>query len=271
MSEQTDNIAKILTPFGISEEEAKIYLILAQKGVLSALQISREIGMARTKVYRILDKLLENKLVTVQMGDNGQKFEANSYSQLELLLKEREAETEKLRLNLPTIINQLGSIWGQGSQHSKVLYYTGLSGLEQVTWNSLRAQKYLRIYEVGQDMTAFLDPKFSEKVREELVNRQITTLQLTNKKHILPYTKVPRLAKEFWEVRYLDPKKLALNFEMLVYNDVLALYNFQKEDQFCIEIHNQNLATTQIQLFDFIWQTAKKMKTLDSNGEARVL
>lgn len=271
MSEQTDTIAKQLTTFGLTEEEAKIYLFLAQNGTLSALKISREVHLARTRVYRILDKLTAKQLVSIKLDDAGQKFEANSYKELELLVKEKEAEVEKLRGELPLISEQLAKIWSTGQAKSKVLYYTGVDGLAQITWNSTKSKDGIRIYEIEQDMNAFLEPDFSEKVRQELADNNVFTYQLSNKKRIDPYTKVKKLVKELWEVRHIDPRELAMRFECLIYNDVFCLYNFQGSDQFCVEIYNEKLATMQKQVFDFVWQKAKKMKIVNDSGEATLV
>ncbi len=270
MSDQTDSLTSLLTPFGLSIEEAKIYLFLAQNGTLSALSVSRAVHMARTKVYRILDKLVEKQLVHISLDDMGKKYGANSYKELELLLKEKEAEVEKLKQTLPFTMEKLAQVWATGQVKSKVLYHTGIDGLKQITWNSTRAHDILRIYEVEQDMTAFLTPAFSEKIRQELVDNRIFTRQLTNKKHILPYTKISQIVKNFWEVRFVESKQLGMQFECLLYNDVFVLYNFSGKDQFCVEIYNEKLASMQKQIFDFIWNKASKMKIINEQGEAVV-
>lgn len=167
-------------------------------------------------------------------------------------------------------MENLAKIWATGQGKSKVLYYTGIEGLEQITWNSTRAKDTLRIYEIGQDMTAFLDPTFSEKIRQELLENQVFTKQLTNKKNILPYTKIGELVKNFWEVRHIDSRELEMQFEGLIYNNVFCLYNFREKDQFCVEIYNEKLAQMQKQLFDFIWAKAKKLTILNDFGEAKL-
>lgn len=270
MSDQTDRFITLLHPFGLTSEEIRVYLALASKSPQSALAISREIHLARTKVYRILDKLVEKNLVSVQLDDQGKKFVANSYQELGLLVRQKESEVERLRHELPAVFAQIAGIWGKQGEGSKVLYYSGTSGLEQVTWNSLRAKGELRTYEIEQDMDAFIQPKLAEKIREELVEREITTLQLTNKTHILPFTRVALLPNKFWEVRYLNPKELTMRFECLIYNNVFVVYNFKGKDQFCVEIYDEKLAAMQKQLFDFVWSKAKKMKILNDRGEARI-
>jgi Fe2+ or Zn2+ uptake regulation protein len=268
MSDQTDNYTHLLTPFGLDSIEAKIYLLLAQKGVLSALQISRELHIARTRVYRILDKLHEKKLVTIHLDDRGQKFGASAYQELELLVAEKEHEAHMLRKKMPLIFDQLAALWGKESARSKVLYYRGVEGLKQVTWNSLRAKDTLRIYEIA-NMTAFLDADFSEKIRTEFAERHIKVKQLTNLKHIKPYTYIPEHVA-LWQVRYIVPKALEMKFECMIYNDVFTMYNYQGTDQFCVEIYNPHLSHMQRQLFDYVWASAVPMKILNKWGEAGI-
>ncbi len=267
MSDQTDILSKTLVSFGLTAEEAKIYLNLLQKHSQSALAISRDLHMARTRVYRLLDKLLTKGLVTQQLDHPGLKFQATPYTQLELLLTEKEQQVNNLRASMPSLFNQLSAIIGSGSERSKVFYHHGIDGLKHVTWNSLNANGILRIYEKYDSMSVFLPQDFSETIREELVKRSIITHQLTGVKHISPYTDVTQLMK-YWIVRYVDPKLLAMKFEVLIYNDVYCMYQYGTGEEFCVEIHNKELAHMQTQIFDYVWQTAKPMKKVGVHGEA---
>lgn len=269
MSGSADNILSLLEPFGIGSDEGEIYCFLAQFGQASALEISRKLQLPRTRVYRLLDKLLEKKLVSMILSDRGSDYAANSYKDLEIILAEKETEVVKLKSILPLVSAKLGTIWAQQEHKSQVKYYSGAEGLEQVSWNSLNAKGLLKTMEVGQDMTAFVRPEIAEQMREEFVQRNIFIKQLTNKKHIEPYTKVEGLTK-LWEIRYLDPKKIPLNFEFLIYDNVVAMYNFSKKDEFCVEIYNQDLANMMSNIFDFLWSSAQKMKILNSSGEAKI-
>lgn len=270
MSDQTDNLINLLTTFGLSTEESEIYLHLLQKGHKTALAISRDIHMGRTKVYRILDKLYDKKLVYRKLDDMGFKFGANSYQQLELLVMQKEQELQTLKKATPMILQQLQLLTGGEEDHSQVLYYTGQQGLEQVTWNSTKAKGDFYSYEMYDVMDAFLDPKFAEKVRQEFVNNKIHIWQFTNHTKIEPYTKIEELPLHYWQCRYLDPKELQIHFEVLIYNNVYTMYSFENNDVFCVEIYNDRLAKMQKQLFQFIWSRAQKMKILNGRGEAVV-
>jgi DNA-binding MarR family transcriptional regulator len=269
MSDQTDILTRTLTRLGLSPEEVQIYLHLLEKGSLSALQISRNIHIARTRVYRLLDKLEAAGLVTQKFGDLGLKFTASSHRQLELLLAQRQSELDGLKASMPLIFGQLASLERQGEEGSHIYYHHGIDGLKHVTWNSLRAKGELRIYEVSESMTAFLPQEFSEKVREEFGARKTKILQLTNLTHIKPYTEMLENVK-YWTPRYIDPKELSIKTEIMLYNDMTVLYHYLNRDIFCVEIENADQATMQRQIFDYIWSHARSMKKIGEHGEAKI-
>jgi hypothetical protein len=70
-------------------------------------------------------------------------------------------------------------------------------------------------------------------------------------------------------VRYIPPEVLQMSFEIVIYNDVLLMYNYEKEI-FCVEIENEQLANMQRTIFDFMWPQAQKMKVLDEHGAAEL-
>lgn len=283
MSDQSDNLVNLIKPFGLSTEEANIYLHLLRNGILTALKISRELGMARTKVYRILDRLIETGLVTKKLGNRGLEFISQSYRQFDLLLAQKESELLTLKLSTPNIYQALANLGSGVEKSAEVLYFQGIEGLKQVTWNSLNAKDELLIFEI-LDMSAFLDFGFCEKVRQEFVRRKVKVRELSNQKHMPPWTKVNEFVEKFWQCRYIDPKLLKMNFEMLIYNDVYAIYNvsdtieaskapkynFKEGQIFCVEVHNQDLANMQRQIFNFMWQKAQRMKVINDQGEARL-
>ncbi|OGD62750.1 hypothetical protein A2160_04770 [Candidatus Beckwithbacteria bacterium RBG_13_42_9] len=269
MSDQSDNLKNILTPFGLSPEEAAIYLFLLEKGFQSALQASRVLHLGRTKVYRLLDKLAEKGLVTKKIDDLGLKFEAASPKQLELLVTQKSHEVEVLRDSLPLVFKELGGVRGKGADKTKVLYYSGTEGLKQVTWNSTKAKNELYLFELST-MSAFLDYGFCEKARKEFVHNKVEIRALTNLRHVPAWTKVAELVKKYYQCRFIDPDQLKVIFEQLIYNDVYCLYNYQGGEIFCVEIYNQHLADMQKQLFNYMWLKAKRMKLRNNEGEVVV-
>lgn len=276
MSDQTDkhsqlsNLETALLRYGLSEEKSKIYLYLLQKQVASALEISRELHLGRTKVYRLLSQLQQQGLVVYEIDDRGMKFRSQHPSQLSHMLDQEQAKIQALRSDIPLLVPQLQSLMARNSNHSKVLYYEGEAGLKQLTYNITRTNQLLRVYEM-EHLSQFLPNDFSELVRQELVEKKILTKDLTNKEGFTGFTKVSALIEHWSEFRYINPTQLSINFEVLIYNDVYATYTYKGEKYFGIEIYNQQLADMQKQLFDFIWNTAQIMQFTDRFGASKVV
>jgi sugar-specific transcriptional regulator TrmB len=269
MSDQADILSRALASFGILPEESGIYLHLLTNGTESALDISRQIHMARTRVYRILDKLVAKGLVAQKFDRLGLKFSASAPGQLEFLLIEREKEIAAVRTSFPVMVSELEKLASIGDRKSKVTYHPGIEGLKYVTWKSLEAQRELCIFEIA-DMSAFIENEMSEEIRRELVKRRIHTRQLTNIAHYKPWTDVTENAINFWTPRYIDPKELKITSEILIFNDTVVVYHYLRKDIFCVEIENPDLAAMQKQLFEFIWRYARPMKIIGIHGEAKI-
>lgn len=270
MSDRTDNLISLLSPFGLSAEESKIYLDLLKNGVLTALQISRNIQIGRTKVYRILDRLIRLNLVSQQYDDSGMKFVANEPTQFDWLLTKRESELSSLRQRLPEVVTTLQRHMGSGEPGSKTLYYKGVSGLLQVNYNLLHAEGEFLSYEIDT-AESYLSHADAEQLRHELVDAKIKTVTLTNKTHFPAFTDITKLVTDWWEIRYIDPEIFKVTADVFIYNNVYAMCNYVKQhDVFCVEIYNDSLASMQRQLFWNLWRQAVPLKILSPHGEAKL-
>lgn len=269
MSDQTDNLLNLVKPYGLSEEEGRIYLFLLEKGFSTALLLSRQLHMGRTKIYRLLDKLKNKQLAEFKIDECGMKFGATNPQKFQQLVIKREQEVSGLKQSLPALLQQLGNLATNLSPKSKVLYYEGTAGLRQVSYNIIRAKGLLRVFEM-EHLSDFLSAEFAEEVRRELVNNKILTHDLTNKKSFPGFTNVVDMISTYNKFRYINPKKLKINFEVLIYNDVYATYTYKEKNIFCVEIYNKELAQMQKQIFDYIWEQAKPMKFTDKQGASVV-
>lgn len=267
MSDQTDNLLELLEPFGLSLEEAIIYLELLEKRVETALGISRNLEMGRTKVYRILDKLIEKELVVQQLDSAGFKFVANEPRQLEMLLVKKEAELMGLQRSLPEVVKMLERKVDSGKSGSKVLYYRGQEGLSRVNWNMLNAKGDFLSYEVAT-ADAYLPQSEAEKLRQEIVEKKILVKTLTNKTRQNAYTEVTEMVKKWWRLKHIPKEILEIKADVFIYNNVYAVCNYlDGGDVFCFEIYNENIAQMQREIFEDLWKRAKEMKKVGLNGE----
>ena len=270
MSEELDNIENQLRQFGLSSIEVTLYLQLLEKGKDTPLELSRKLKIARTKIYRTLEKLIEKGLVIERVEGHGKKFEASSPQRLLDVVNQKEKDLLLLKSSAPTIVGQLNNLITISSTESKILHYRGLEGLKQVTWNSTKVKDIFRIYEFGPSMNNFLDFDFAEKVRRKYAqNESAEFRQLTNHEVIEESTKVKEHIQQ-WKPRFIDKSELDIKFEVQIYNDVYCMYEYTKDDVFIVEIYNQQLADFQKQVFDLIWGRAEEMKKVGEFGRAEI-
>lgn len=253
MSEQTDNLIFLLKPFGLTLEESSIYLNLLENNTCSALKISRQINMARTKVYRILDKLIEKQLVVQEYNQNGFKFKANHPSKLKQLVTQREIEISSLKESLPQTINLLEKHLNLNHPQSQILYYQGQEGLSQVNWNLLNAQNEFISYEIDT-ADAYLPHQEAEKLRQELVNKKISSRTLMNIKDLHQFSQVKGL-QQYQQIHYISPKILTIKSDIFIYNDIMTICHYlDNHDIFCLEMKNQFIVDMQKQIFEYFWK-----------------
>lgn len=259
----------LLKKFDLDEKEIEIYLVLLEKGDLGATDISRETDIPKTTVYRTIEDLVEKRLVNVLIGESGRSFQAESPENLKSIINERREELQELENTLPEVVSSIASLSGKKVKKSEIKYYSGINGLKQITWNSSKAQGLLRIFEI-ENMSSFLNKGFAEKARLEFVRNGVEIHEITNEREFGGWTNVKDLVENYWQVRYVDPQELSMEFEMLVYNDVFAMYNYIDDEIFGVEIRNSKLAAMQKQIFDFIWLKGQKMETYNNQGASRL-
>jgi len=270
MSIQTDNLSSLLKPFGLEDEEIRIYLYLLEKSVATALNISRNLHIGRTKVYRLLDKLIDKQLVTQQCDSTGFKFIASNPSQLNILLMQKENQILALRESFPELLTNLKNRFGAAQLGSQILYYRGKNGLSQVNWNLLQAKNEFLSYEIT-NANAYLPRREAEKLRHRLVEKKIKTRTIINQKTIEAFTQVTEMVKSWWQIRYLPLSILRITADVFIYNDIYAVCHYLKDgDIFCFEMHNQELAQMQKELFENLWKQATKLKIINNQGKASV-
>lgn len=269
MSGDTDSLSKLLTQFDMSEDEGKLYIYSLKEDRITALQASKDLKIARTKVYRLLEKLIERGIMIEEVRDYGTKFRAQSPEKFLEIMHQKEKELLMLKSTTPTLVNQLASLQSLIGPDSKILNYRGAEGLKQVTWNSTKTKGDFRIYEISS-LHSMVDYEFAEKARQEFAKKpQNSFYQLTNETSFEDFTLITQHIEQ-WNVRHVPKSVLNIQFEVHIYNDVYCMLDYKDDDVFIVEIYNQKLADMQKQIFDVVWNSAQEMKIVSKRGKAKL-
>ncbi len=251
-------IGKYLATLGIEADATALYLELAKQGHSSALQLSKATDISRTQVYRHLESLQQAGLVSAEQLNYGTLYRALPLENIEGLLANREAETAALRRNLGAMAQALQAMAGGSGPKATVQHYYGAAGLKQVNWNETKAEGEFRTFGVAR-LSQHLDVAFARRCREQCIAKGLKTYDLTNATAILP-REVEPFDPKLSEYRHIDPDVLTINFEVYIYNDVVALLDYKKGAEMAIEIHHPALKSMMQQLFDAMWLIATPLK-----------
>lgn len=252
-----NTIINLLKNFNLTPKEGEIYLTLLQKGILSPLQLSRSTSINRTTIYRILENLKKAGLIEEVLDEKKTKAKAISPDNFEMLIKQKESEIDKLKQTLPSLKSQLNLIQGMSSPETKVLYYRGQNGLQQLLWNTLNAENEIIGYGY-MNWNDVVGKEFAEKLRQEVVIRKRYSREIQNSGSIdllKTYTTISGYEK-FHSARGISKEKITIKHDTYIYNNIFAFSHFIEEEFFGIEIYNAEIVKTQRQIFEILWAIA---------------
>jgi len=257
-TEQLKVVQKYLQVLGIEPEATLAYLELTKLGPSSALQLAKATNISRTQVYRHLEELQAKGLVSAEQLSYGTLFRTLSLENLEALIANREAETAAVKRNLGSMTGLMQQLAGASGPKATTQHYYGLAGLKQVNWNLTKADKEFRVFEVAH-LSQHLDKAFARRCRERCMEQELISYDLTNATSVTAEELEPFEPKRAF-LRHIDPEVLRINFETYIYNDVVTLVDYSKEQQLALEIHHPGLKAMMQQLFDAMWATATPLE-----------
>lgn len=249
-------IEKYLGKLGIDPEAVTVYLELVKQGYSSALQLAKATSISRTQVYRHLELLQQHGLASAEQLSYGTLYRPMPIENIEGLLANREAETAAIRRNLGAMTAALEAIAGGSGPKATVQHYYGPAGIKQANWNTTKAEGEYRCFEVAH-ISQHLDQAFARRHRERCIEQGLISYDLTNAtsvkaKEIEPFEP----SRTF--LRHIDPEILTINYEIVLYNDVVTLLDFN--EQMAVEMTHPALSSMMRQLFDAMWAQATPLE-----------
>lgn len=250
-----------LKTLGFSDEESVVYMELL-KGPRTHLQISKTTGVNRTKVYRIVEHLEQQSVVSKRIDDRGTFLMASDPSSLEVALITQEENIKQRRAVLGQLIPALSTLQGKDIQSFVARTYDGIAGLKQMCWHELKAENELLSLGNGTIEQIVSDKNWALEHRRRQIGSGYLTREIVN----YDYTtnELPELASELliksqlYLCRILPPTVLTMAPQTTIYNDTVAIYHWKQEKKVGIEILSASYAAMMRQVFEEYWQKAEK-------------
>lgn len=139
---------------GFEPEIADIYLALHAGGPQTISELSRSARVERTRIYRLIDKLMESNLIEIESHYKRGVMRAAPIANLHILIAQKEQELKGLQDELE-LIQQVLARNSLSNPATRVQFYHGPEGYKQMLWNESKAKTEVLalIYEIEQVKT----------------------------------------------------------------------------------------------------------------------
>ena len=227
--------ASMLVEFGLSENQARVYLEIIQSPGRSGSNISKSLSIDRSFVYDIINSLINKGLVSYVV--NG-KIKVFYPSDPENLIK----EIDEKKIKALNLIEEIKKLQEKNKSENEVKVYEGKAGLKAYT---LGGGGTLNILEVLKyDYPNYIKEFEQKKIKGSLITSE------KNKKimgSIYPKSSV--------KIRNLEHLDSSVSFS--IFNNKLAIYSAE-EKPFVLIINNKEISSSLKNYFDHLWKQAKK-------------
>ena len=138
-----------LTDAGLSAEQATIYEVLLNLGIVPASQIAKEVpaGLSRPLVYKVLDELISMNLVEKHnMAGKVATFSAKHPTAILERIEARKTQIEQTKAQFAITSGRLASLFNLTAGRPGVQYFEGKDGVWDVLMDSLTATEEILSY-----------------------------------------------------------------------------------------------------------------------------
>jgi len=248
-------IEQTLKLIGLTEGETRIYLSLLELGTSTTWNITKKSKISGSKVYEVLERLIEKGLVSFIIKNNVKYFEASSPDKIISYLEEKERKIELEKIEIQKIIPEL-ILKQKSAKKSEAKIFTGFEGLKTANEdiiNSLkREEEWLSMGLSAQPESweIYFNKKQIERAKKGIIQKHLINEKyksLYHKRKNLPHT----------EFRFLS-KELEMPTSTEIYANKVLIFILIPENPMAIMIENKEVAESFRKYFYILWKLAKK-------------
>lgn len=233
---------KIIQRAGLTETEAKIYLVLLNLGKSLAGTIAKKAGIHRRTVYDVLDRLVEKGLVGYIKENKKRYYSITEPERLLDVVKENETELQKVVPYLQKINQEIRS-------KEETLFFKGKEGLKSIFEDQLRECKEILV--IGGSLKAgeivkYYFPRYHKIRREKNINLKIIYSKEYREKEEIPLSQIRYLPESYGSVAATN-----------IYGDKVAIIVWT-EEPVAILIKNNEVAKAYRSYFELLWDLSKE-------------
>lgn len=246
----------ILRKLGLTDNEITVYLSLLSIGQTTTGPLVKKARIPSSKIYQILDSLIERGITSYIMDGKVKKFRVNVPSSLRHLLDLKESELEKTKQELEKVLPSLENEFLSEKIDYGVEVFEGLRGIKSFYDNTLEMCKSKEeMYTIGYPMLAsqLLNAYFRDYHRR-VAKKGILVRVLYD--YDTWFSK-KREARKHAEQRYL-PRGIDTPAFIHIFRDYVGIIVVTEKQKTCIVIKNKEVADSYMLYFNLLWKLGRK-------------
>lgn len=239
-------IINTLTKIGLTDAEAKIYLVLLELGSSQAVHITSKSALHRRTVYDAIERLVEKGLVSYIRENNIKKYEAVDPKNLNKFIEEQKND-------LNTILPKLSLLKKLNKEKQQTTFFRGKDGLKSVFNHQLEIGEEICIMGASlkaKEVLKYYFPHFDNERKEKNIPvRIIFDESARNNPEIkkIPLAKIKFIPNEFGS-------PAATN----IYGENVSIVLWTQDQPIAVQIINKEIAKGYKNQFELLWSIAKK-------------
>lgn len=251
---------KALQNIGLTDGEIRVYLALIKLGPSTTGPITDKSRVSSSKIYHILEKLLQKGIVSYSVKEKTRYYQAEDPIKIKDYVNKKEKEFQEQKKEIDKLIPELQLQKQLEKTKSEAQIYKGFKGIQTIIDNVYsRLKKGETFYDIG--IPSFQEEKYHQYWKEEDHPRRIKLgIKIKMLFNINTPKKVLKNRNKYWgcEARYM-PIPVETPSWILVYKDV-AVIILQSDEPMAIEINNKQVALSFKQYFEAFWKLSKPFK-----------
>lgn len=254
------NIKKLLGLFGLRDVEVTIYEELFAGGMLTASDLAKRVGVSRTSIYDLSERLIEAGLVTEALQGGVKRFAVQPPNKVQLLITEKRKELEEAK----QVVDDLQKAYEQKrvSVKPRLQLFEGRAELQQMMRDLLLYRDItVRACWPVSKITKLLSPEFMTEFHKERAARNITL-------HVIwPFTQLsalksyPALNSSLGMKREarVAPSDVDFSLGYSIYKNTVRFIS-SSDENFGFLVDSVELARMMQMQFDVLWKISKQLK-----------
>jgi len=243
-------IKKALEKIGLTEGECQVYQALVELGLSSAGNITKKANIGSSKVYEVLQRLMNKGLVSFVIKNGVRYYDATPPERLIDFLDEKKEGIEQAQTEIKKIIPEIQAKRKFVEEKNQTVVYTGIQGPKIVLNEILESgKKGIPNYGFGTDIDPYA------KYIPHILNKYINEAKKYKFKTKLIFTKGFKSPNITAQIRYL-PKEYLFPVRTMIYGNKVAIVDFSKPITTII-IEKKEIADSYKQHFELLWKLAK--------------